>query len=224
MANPSNNFTKSAMKASNSFLFLVFALLFSSCQLSVRLIAGINTKKRFDIEDVEKFYSRSSIPKEQAYIANDSLFALILSQEEFLGDSALDMDVRSHFQPIQILFPDDEADHILFTNCTAKGIRKLDYNHVGAFDQYPPLPYYKQPVLYTLEQYYDNIKPVYSGQETGVDFSRSKPILVLWSLNMKRHSKDMLKYFQAYFASHNLEDRVIYVHNSFLYELFNEAD
>lgn len=218
----SATFTNTIMTIGSKPLFVLLILLLSSCQFSTRLLTGMNTKKQFEMADVEKLYARSGIPKSQAYIARDTLFDLLVSRLESEEDPSLYLDIKNHHQPIQIIFPDDNADHIHYNNCSARGIRKLDYNHAGSFNQYPPQPCFEQSSLYSIDEYYENIVPVYPDLNGTLDLKKDRPILVLWSLNMRRHSKDMLEYFQEYFAAHNLEDSVIYVHNSFVYKLFNE--
>lgn len=114
----------------------LLALLLTGCATVVKTVFGIEEIRTFDSESVVSFHEecRGKVPCSQLVATTAQVDSLIRLD----SDTAM---MQHRAQPIQILYFDGDSLVFYHLGCYAQsGMFKVDWNHYGSFDHFPPSP------------------------------------------------------------------------------------
>jgi hypothetical protein len=168
--------------------FIIVLLLFCSCAR----IYGIKDVKPVSLLEMDEFYNKNKIKADYKYITDSVLYPKYC--EIFLKtDSFILKDMR---QPLQLRAFNIEGKLVAFTvNCYLSGFPKLNWNHNGVLDKFPPKVIIRDIPEHTFEKELQLLQ----APNLQIDTEKFDLIIVAyWALFMEKQSKHFLKEINNY--------------------------
>ena len=167
-------------------LLIIFILLLTSCSTILKDIYGVKELKEFNNQEYEKTLSRIKTYNVEYYsfISDSANFRSLIN----LGDSILTE--KDLYQPIQILYFENNRIISFHANCYAKGtLRKLNWNYDNRFSIFPPKS--AIPLKNENKITFETLKKIFP-QLKNIEEKRYS-VVIYWTTMLENISKDAIE-------------------------------
>lgn len=183
------------------FLFLLATLLLSGCNSLVGMIVGYKEPTQFNEEDCASFLKES-----QQALSCSQIISTVDQTNARLSLDTSEAVFHDLYQPVQVLCFDGDSLVSWLVQCyaTKPGRLKVDWNHDGRFNSFPPLPSVNVPFGHLSLKRHTDIYPT-------LQSATRYTVLIIYSNILRRVSRQAVEAVAQCLRGHEAETTVFLI-------------